>query len=361
MHILMKFLFLLLPLVYLAGNAYLFLRTWQSLSCLPLWCRIAIGAVFCIAAFSLFAAVGLRDAGLPDVLLKSMSLIGSVWMAFLLYMVLLLLVFDVARCFVPNMKHSLLYALSLTMCILGYGYFNYKHPKVHHFDIDLEYEGPQMRIVAISDVHLGYGTGVSALKKYVKQINGLNPDVIVIAGDLIDNSVRPLYREPFADVLSSLKAPMGIYMVPGNHEYISGIGECMDFLDRTSVTLLRDSVVTLSGGIQIVGRDDFSNHRRKSLEDLLASTDRTQPVIVLDHQPYNLSEVNSLGVDFQISGHTHHGQLWPLNLVTDHIFEQSHGYRKWSHSHIWVSSGLSLWGPPFRIGTDSDIAIFDLK
>ena len=97
------------------------------------------------------------------------------------------------------------------------------------------------------------------------------------------------------------------------------------------------------------------------MEDLLASTDRTQPVIVLDHQPYNLSEVNSLGVDLQISGHTHHGQLWPLNLVTDHIFEQSHGYRKWSHSHIWVSSGLSLWGPPFRIGTDSDIAIIDLK
>ena len=199
------------------------------------------------------------------------------------------------------------------------------------------------------------------MRKYVELINSQNPDLILIAGDLIDNSVRPLLHEPYAEVLSYLKAPMGIYMVPGNHEYISGIGECMDFLDRTSVTLLRDSVVTLSGGIQIVGRDDFSNHRRKSLEDLLASTDRTQPVIVLDHQPYNLSEVNSLGVDFQISGHTHHGQLWPLNLVTDHIFEQSHGYRKLSHSHIWVSSGLSLWGPPFRIGTDSDIAIFDLK
>ena len=90
-------------------------------------------------------------------------------------------------------------------------------------------------------------------------------------------------------------------------------------------------------------------------------TDRNRPVIVLDHQPYELAKTDSLGVDLQISGHTHRGQIWPLTKITDLLFEQSHGYRKWSHSHIWVSCGLSLWGPPFRIGTDSDIAVIDLN
>jgi len=78
---------------------------------------------------------------------------------------------------------------------------------------------------------------------------------------------------------------------------------------------------------------------------------------LLDHQPYGLNESDFLGIDLQVSGHTHHGQLWPLSWITDILFEQSHGYRKWSHSHIYVSSGLSLWGPPFRIGTSSDMAV----
>ena len=84
-------------------------------------------------------------------------------------------------------------------------------------------------------------------------------------------------------------------------------------------------------------------------------------MVVLDHQPYDLAQTDALKVDLQISGHTHRGQVWPLSWLTDKMYEQSHGYRKWSYSHIWVSSGLSLWGPPFRIGTKSDLAVIDLK
>lgn len=355
----MKIIFMMLPLVYLAGNGYLFLRVWQAMSTVPVWCKVIVCILFWFAAFSLFAAIGLRDAQVPDVLLKWMSHVGSVWMAFLLYMVMLLVLFDVVGIFIPIFKPSLLYALPVTLCILCYGYVNYKHPKVEHIDISLEknHDFSPIRIVAISDVHLGHGTGVSALKGYVELINSHNPDLILIAGDLIDNSVQPLLHEPYAEVLSSLKAPMGIYMVPGNHEYISGIDACAEFLAGTPVRMLRDSVVMLPGGLQLIGRDDFSNRERKSLEELLAAVDMNSMTILLDHQPYGLKESDSLGVDLQVSGHTHHGQLWPLSWITDILFEQSHGYRKWSHSHIYVSSGLSLWGPPFRIGTSSDMAV----
>lgn len=359
----MKMMFLMLPVVYLAGNAYLFIRVWQTMNCVPIWAKAIVTVLFWLTAFSLFASIGLKDANIPDLLLSWMFRIGSVWMVFLLYMVLLLTVFDVAGVFLPLPKPHLLLALPLTLCILCYGYINYRHPRVEHIDISLDknQEISPTRIAAISDVHLGHGTSVSVLREYVELINSQNPDIILIVGDLIDNSVRPLLHRPYPEALTELKAPMGIYMVPGNHEYISGIKACTEFLENTPVHLLRDSIVTLPGGIQIIGRDDRSNRERKPLEQLLETTDRTLPTIVLDHQPYDLAKTDSLGVDIQISGHTHHGQIWPLNRITDHLFEQSHGYRKWSHTHIFVSSGLSLWGPPFRIGTHSDLAVIDIR
>lgn len=359
----MKIAMFILPLFYIAGNSYLFLKIWQVMNCMPMWCKVIASIIFWIIAFSLFIVIGLRNTQVPDILLRSMFRIGSVWIVFLLYMVILLAVFDLIGIFVPIMKQSLLYALLITLAILLFGYINYKNPKVEHINITLQKESveKELRIVAISDVHLGYGTNLSALNDYVQLINSQKPDLILIAGDLIDNSLKPLRREPFAEHLSTLEAPLGIYMVPGNHEYISGIEECIEFLQETPIKILQDSVITLPGGIQLIGRDDRFNQRRENLADLMDKVDKSLPIIVLDHQPYELSKVDSLGADIQISGHTHHGQIWPFNLITDHMFEQSHGYRKWSHSHIWVSSGLSLWGPPFRIGTNSDMLVIDLK
>lgn len=122
-----------------------------------------------------------------------------------------------------------------------------------------------------------------------------------------------------------------------------------------------DSVVTLPNGIQIIGRDDRSNPKRKNLKQLMIQTDASKPTILIDHQPYKLAETEEAGIDLQFSGHTHEGQAWPLNMITKKIFEQSYGYRKWGKSQIYVSSGLSLWGPPFRIGTDSEMIVFLIK
>lgn len=101
--------------------------------------------------------------------------------------------------------------------------------------------------------------------------------------------------------------------------------------------------------------------RTRPAAELMTGIDKSKPIILLDHQPYKLTESEAAGVDLQFSGHTHRGQVWPMNWVTDYIYEQSHGYRQWGNSHIYVSSGLSLWGPPFRIGTESDMAVFHLS
>ena len=360
----MKILFMLLPLVYILANIYINWRTLQMLSTVPLWLKVIVSIVIWVSALSLFISMGLRNSVTPEWILNSLNIVGSVWMAFLLYSVLLLVVSDIVRIFVPSAGPSAAYALPLTVILLLYGYFNYRNPKIEDMELNLDksFEGNELVAVAISDVHLGYGTGTRTLRRYVDLINEQKPDIIFIAGDLIDNSLNPLMEAPFDEVLNELNAPMGIYMVPGNHEYISGIEDCAEYLEeRTGIRLLRDSIVLLPNGMQIIGRDDRSNRFRAELNELLDKADRSSPIIVLDHQPYDLAETDSLKVDIQISGHTHRGQLWPLNILVDRMYEQSHGYRKWNHSHIFVSSGLSLWGPPFRIGTDSDMGVIRIK
>ncbi len=351
--------FLVLPLIYMCANGYLYLRVLQALAWLPLWGKVILSLLFWVVTFSLFMAIGFRESRLPAWVLKTLFTTGSVWMGFLLYSVMLLIVADVAKLAIPTMGHTLWYALPATCVILLCGYFNYRHPKVEHIEVSTtkEFNGENICMVAISDVHLGYGTGIKSLDRYVELINAQHPDLVLIVGDLIDNSIKPLFDEQFDKVLATIDAPLGVYMVPGNHEYISGIDNVSDYLKKTPIVMLRDSIITLPNGVQIIGRDDRTNRHRKSLKELLSQVNAEQPTIVLDHQPYSLAEANSLEVDILLCGHTHNGQLFPLNLLVDCMYEQGHGYRKWSNSHIWVSSGLSLWGPPFRIGTKSDLAV----
>ena len=356
---------LLIVTLYLAGNAYIFIRARQALKVKSLGAKILLTVLFWGCALSFFVTMSARNLAMPAFISHSMYIIGTSWLIFTLYMALLLLVFDILRLFKVVCKYRFHLSLLFTLALLGYGVYNYHHPETNVVSIltGKQYKDTTqaIKIVAISDVHLGNGTGKAALKGYVEMINAQRPDLILISGDLIDSSVVPLYTENMAEELAQLKAPLGIYMVPGNHEYISGIDESVRFLKDTPIQLLRDSVVTLPNGVQIIGRDDRSNRSRHSLPTLLKQADRSKPIILLDHQPYNLAKTDSLGIDLQFSGHTHHGQIWPMSLITDRIYEQSHGYRKWSQSHIYVSSGLSLWGPPFRIGTNSDMAVFHLN
>ena len=361
----MKTMFLSMIAAYLCGNIYIFIRALQTLSSLTLGWKLLISVCYWVAALSLIFTFFVRHVELPESLSQSLFSIGSAWLVFTLYMVMALLATDLARCFLPVLKqpYGFLISLGLTACLLTYGYFNYKHPDINRISITLDKPlvGDSLKVVAISDVHLGNATRNPQLKKFVDMILVEEPDLIVISGDLIDNSLLPLYQQNMAEELNRLKAPQGIYMVPGNHEYISGMEECKRFLEKTPVRLLCDSIVTLPNGLQLIARDDRSNRRRLSLTDLMKKVDSNKPTLLLDHQPYEVAKKDSLGIDIPFSGHTHHGQVWPMNLLVENMYEQSHGYRQWSHSHVYVSSGLSLWGPPFRIGTNSDMAVMMIQ
>lgn len=346
-------------LLYLGANIYLFIRFWQALSTAPSVVRVAFATLFWLSALALFISLAMRHHSGVEPLQRILFAIGSTWLVFVLYMTLSTIVVDILHLVFPTFRYGLWYALGVTLLLLVGGWVNYRNPRIETIDIESDKLSKSMRIVAISDVHLGYGTTRPMLERYVETINSLEPDVLVIVGDLIDNSIHPVKKASMGEVLGRLRAPKGIYMALGNHEYISGVEECIDYLSSTPVQVLRDSVVQLNS-VAIIGRDDRMNRRRKSVDELITKVHEGSFTLLLDHQPYDIATSERLGLDIHISGHTHRGQVWPLNWLTDAIYEQSHGYRKWGATHAYVMQGLSLWGPPFRIGTRSEIVVFNL-
>ena len=361
----MPIFFILILVSYLLGNAYIFVRALQAIGHLPFVFRVTFIVLFWVCALLLFATFAARNAQqIPFNIGHTVFQIGTGWLVFILYMVIFLACTDLIKVFNKSFSYGFIISLTLTVSLLIYGYINYKHPKKQVFNIFINKPvigTDKLKIVAVSDWHLGFGTSESSLKENVDRINAENPDIILIGGDLIDNSVVPVEAQEMEKELNRLNAPMGIYMVPGNHEYISGIKKCEEFLRKTKIQLLIDSAVTLPCGLQIIGRDDYSNKNRLTANDWEKLTDSSNPIVLIDHQPHNLNEAQQIGVDMQFSGHTHNGQVFPLNILTSFLFDISYGYEKREQTHFYVSSGLTLWGPPFRIGSDSELVVFELS
>lgn len=349
-------------IIYLAANGYVLARIFKNvLNGFPLL-KVACSLFFGLMIMCLVFFFTIKGIDLPMSMQRTIYLCGTSWLIVILFATITFALFDIAKLVMPSFEYGTHCAIGLTVIILALGYKNYQNPDINRFDIqtDKKISSP-IKVVAVSDVHLGVGTNKTILKRYVNMINAEQPDLIIIAGDLIDNSVEPLFLQNMQEELSCLKAPMGIFMAPGNHEYISNIDSCQKFLNQTPVKMLRDSIVRLDCNLNIICRDDKHNRNRKPLEELMRSADKNAVYLLLDHQPFDVAKKDSLGIDIQFSGHTHRGQVWPVSLITDALFEQSHGYRKWDNSHVYVSSGLSLWGAPFRIGTNSDMAVFTIS
>ncbi|MCC8154704.1 MAG: metallophosphoesterase [Tannerellaceae bacterium] len=349
--------------VYLGGDVYVFYKGMHALSFLPTPVSIITGILFWLCAAGIFGMFIFRSTPLPSWGGQVLQYIGTGWLVFIFYMAFFLFLSDLCKWIGWPIPHAFGVVTAITFLLLLYGFIHYKSPLKEDVNIAINKYSTldkPLKVVGISDIHLGYATNKQQLKKYVEKIMDENPDLILIAGDLIDNSVAPVRYQRMQEELSRLSAPLGIYMIPGNHEYISGIDDSIDFLKETPICLLKDSVVTLPNKIQLIGRDDRMNPDRLPLDVLVKRIDPQYPVLLLDHQPYNLEEAVENGIDLQFSGHTHRGQVWPINWITDRLFEVSYGYKKKENMHVYVSSGLSLWGPPFRIGTHSEMVVFHI-
>ncbi len=223
-----------------------------------------------------------------------------------------------------------------------------------------------LRVVQVSDLHIGPLIDGVWLNHVVDQINELKPDMIVITGDLVDGSIADLAAQ--VEPLAKLQAPEGIYFITGNHEYYSGAEEWCAHVASLGIRVLRNEWVRINtprGSFDLAGVDDFAarQHGGKNITETLAERDAARPVILLAHQPKDVHEAAANNVDLQLSGHTHGGQIWPFNLLVylqQPFTEGLHRYKE-TATQIYVSAGTGFWGPPMRLGTTAEITHLTLR
>ncbi len=359
----MKLGFLIILLIPLLGQAYVSWRIWQLLP-LPVWAKVCVIVVLFLALASLFVSFMVAQK-LPIGVTAATYETGTTWIEVLLYLVLLFLVLDILKLchIVPSsIMHSNWWTIgSIALLLTGlfvYGNINYRNKVRVPITLQSSKVTQPVKAIMMSDLHLGFHNRRAEFARWVDLINKEKPDIVLIAGDIIDFSAYPLIKENVADEFKRIKAP--IYACLGNHEYISGNEQALKFYADAGIHLLRDSAATV-GDMCIVGRDDRMNRKRKPLASLLNGVDKSKYLIVLDHQPYHLEEPTAEGVDFQLSGHTHHGQIWPISWITDAMYEVAFGPYKKGNTQFYVSSGIGIWGGKYRIGTQSEYIVANIQ
>lgn len=358
--------FLLFALSTLGANFYIFYRLVQSIPTHSFIRFAVIAAGILLTAGFVVSLVG--RGSIPEAIMAPMYRICTAWFFIFIYFLMFFILMDIIKLthLLPIerwMVHNWWgfgFSIAVMIVTFSVGYIKYLHKERIELNLQIEkagLRGSPLKIVAVSDMHLGYTIGRAELESWVELINKEEPDIILIAGDIIDHTVVPLIDQQMDEPLRKLTSKYGTYAIMGNHEYISTAPKSIDFFERANIKLLKDSVALVDDRFYIIGRDDRSNTHRKALHDLTDSLDHSKLMILMDHQPYHLEEAESCGIDFQLSGHTHHGQVWPISLITQAIYEQAHGYLKKSNTHYYVSSGIGIWGGKFRIGTQSEYAV----
>jgi predicted MPP superfamily phosphohydrolase len=352
--------FMLLPLL---GNVYVLWHVWRILP-LPSWAKFVVVTLMVIAFLLLFVGFS-RHVHLSMPLATVVYEIGTSWLIILLYLFMAFLLLDIGRwvhlvpaTFLKNSWSGTLAVTAFMFIIFLYGNIHY-HQKVRQplMLTTGKTLSRKMKVVMLSDLHLGYHNRRSEFAKWVDKINEEKADLILVAGDIIDKNIQPLEEQEMHQEFLRLNAPVVACL--GNHEYYGGESNALLFYKKADITLLRDSVTTV-GDLCIIGRDDRSNPKRKTLSELMKGVDRTKYLVVLDHQPIQLEEAEQNGIDFQLSGHTHHGQVWPISWITESIYECAFGEWQRGSTRYYVTSGIGIWGGKFRIGTRSEYVVAEI-
>lgn len=387
---------------YLAFNIYLLVMAlrWMGHLAGPLkslFFRIPFTILYLLGCCSMGIAFFLE----PGFWQKILKYVGNIWIGVDVFSILILLPIGIIRLLVfaimkkakgrsfkelrAGFRKTFLYRAVGMIVFLGvagctvFGIFNGYNIKINPYEVNIDKTAgktKQLKIAMIGDMHMGYNVGVTHMKQMVKKINALEPDIILIAGDIFDNEYEAMDDpEQLIEVLQGLESRLGVYSVYGNHDIQEKIlagftfdwkgkkqaDERMDaFVEKCGFHHLRDQAVLVDNSFYLIGRADEERpgkgiDERAAIDELMQKVDPSLPVFVLDHEPKELKEQAAAGVDFCMNGHVHDGQVFPGNLLMDIMWDNSCGYKQFGDMHSIVTSGVGVWGPPMRIGTDSEI------
>lgn len=375
-------------------NYYIGRRGWQALGrhvpFLPKW---FYWVVFWLLAGT-FPAAEFGEDALPAGLMVILTYAGGFWIVAMVYFFFALLFIDLVRLIDKHLKlipdkvkesprqqgNLGLTVLILVLSLTAYGLWNARNPVISGYDLTVHKKAnglKQLRIVMVSDVHIGNIVRPERLDPLVEAVNRLQPDIIVFAGDMVERSLDTAEAGELVKVLGSLQARYGKFAVSGNHDSSRGQGgNISDYLGLAGITVLQDAYKQVGGGVYLIGRNNAGMHReeaaeavgnqpagvqRRELAALLQGVDNSLPLILLDHQPVDLANAQANKVDLQLAGHTHNGQVFPISLVTGLMYETDWGLLTKGAYNLIVSCGYGTWGPPLRIGNHPEIVDINVR
>lgn len=314
--------------------------------------------------------------------LKVIGQIGSVWLAIMTYALILLLIYDfsylILRYFIPkaylyiNSIHHLKWIISsafisIILISLSIGMYNISHPVIRHYHLKSTKKIKEAyRVIFVSDLHINDLFYPQAVSKLVTMINEQSADLVLLGGDIFTEDVAHLKYHDTGALLGTIKSRFGIYTILGNHEYIGGIDSALNHFKSYGIPVLKDSSIIINNDLMIIGRDDLSGMRflgrgRKPINALINENTESKYTILLDHQPMSYQEGKHTSIDLFLSGHTHHGQMYPFSMITQKLFDNSWGMQLNEHQAYYVSCGYGFLGPPIRTGSRSEIIVFHIE
>ena len=243
------------------------------------------------------------------------------------------------------------------------GSYNFNNPKINRYSIEVpkkSSEIKQLKIAMAADFHLSDITSEKFVLRFVEKIRSIDPDIVLFPGDIIEGDQFGSKSEFFKKQFRKLSSKYEIYAVDGNHEIYMGEGK-HDFFNGANIHVLRDSVIQIDNAFYLLGRRDRQDKKREALTEVLINVPDSLPLIAMDHQPYSFEKVHNHNVDVQFSGHTHNGQMFPFQFITQSIYELSWGYKKINGTHFFVTSGAQGWGPPVKTSGPSEIMEIDVN
>ncbi len=387
--------------VYIIVNVYFMfqIQNWLG-ACHPVfrktWMRIVNSLLYLFLTFSILIAFFL-PAGRVRRILK---LLSNYWLGVLLYLFLVVVAADIiylirfrimkrrkrmnrsCRNGGENCRfHVIMGGICAAIVIIlsAWGIYNARIIHVTPYDITVNKTGGRLEnlnVVLAADLHLGYNIGTEHMMQMVDIINEQDADIVVIAGDIFDNEYEAL-DDPteLIAILKKIQSKYGVYACYGNHDVeekiLAGFTfggskkkesslQMDEFLEKAGIHLLQDEAVLINESFYLYGRPDAQRpgrgiDMRKTAAELMGELDTGKPVIVIDHEPKELQELADAGVDIALCGHTHDGQMFPVNLITAFMWENSYGYMKKEHMHTIVTSGVGVFGPNMRVGTIAEI------
>jgi len=368
--------------IYGLVNTYIFIRGLQAIPGGSCWRPWYIAGFWLLA--SAFVIARIMERAYPCGFTGVITWVGSFWLAFMLYFILIALFTDLARMinhFIPIFPQAfytdyqktklvtLLISVALVSLVVVAGFINARNPRIKRLDLHIAktVAGEKvLNVVMVSDIHLGTLIAKRKANRLVGSINSLHPDIVLFAGDVVDEDLAPVIKNDLGADLARIKSRLGVFAITGNHEYIGGAEAAVKYLGEHGIIMLRDTAILVDRRFYLAGREDrdksrFTGKKRMELAEIMLYIDRSLPIILLDHQPFNLEKAVEQGVDLQLSGHTHHGQLWPFNYITTAMYEISCGYKQTGSTHFYVSTGYGTWGPPVRLGNRPEIVQITLR